>query len=168
LLHEIEEYPRPVIAAIEGYCLGGGLELAMACDLRIAGDGAVFGQPEVALNALPTWGGTFRLPRLVGVGRAVEMVVFDRRIDAREALGWGLVAEVVPAGQALSRARAVAEILQASTDAETVAQAKRLMGLGYGMPPRIAQQMEYLAELAQSTSPAFEEAFGSFGREAGS
>src|SRR6202011_1853329 len=83
---QVEELPYPVIAAIEGYCMGGGLELALAVDLRIAGSGAIFGLPEIKLSALPTGGATYRLPRVVGLGRAREMIQFGRTLDADEAM----------------------------------------------------------------------------------
>src|SRR5918999_43818 len=79
LFERLEEHPAAVIAAVEGYCLGGGFEMALACDLRIAGAGATFGMPEVALHALPTWGGTYRLARGVGGPRGQGIVLFGRR-----------------------------------------------------------------------------------------
>jgi len=110
LFSRIEALPFPTIAAIRGYCLGGGCELAMCCDLRVAGEGAKFGQPEVALGIIPAAGGTQRLPRLVGLGRAKDLVLTGRTIDAAEAERIGLVNRVVPddevldAGKALARA----------------------------------------------------------------
>lgn len=93
---EISAFPWPVIAGISGLCLGGGMELALACDIRIAADHAKFGQPEVNLGIIPGWGGTQRLPRLVGTGIARELIFTGRIIDAEEALSIGLVNEVVP------------------------------------------------------------------------
>jgi len=158
----IETHPCVVIAAIEGYCLGGGLELALACDYRIAGQGAVLGLPEVGLNALPSWGGTVRLPRVVGVGRAREIVLFGRRLDAAEALAWGLLARVVPEGEAASAALAFAREFAASTDRATVAVAKGLITHGVGAPPRTARHLEYLADLGQLASAALSEGVGRF------
>ena len=89
LMDELEAHPCLVVAAIEGFCLGGGLELALACDARIAGDGATFGLPEVGRDLLPTWGGHHRLSRVVGLGRAKEIVLLGRRLDAAEALACG-------------------------------------------------------------------------------
>jgi enoyl-CoA hydratase len=87
----IEALPLLVVAAVSGYALGGGLELAMAADLRVAGPGARFGQPEITLENLPGWGGTQRLPRLVGLGRATELILTGALIDARRAYDIGLV-----------------------------------------------------------------------------
>ncbi|MEJ2186528.1 MAG: enoyl-CoA hydratase-related protein [Gemmatimonadota bacterium] len=92
----IERLPKPVIAAVNGYALGGGLELALACHLRIAADNARFGLPEVTLGIIPGYGGTVRLPRLVGRGRALQMILTGAMIDANEALNIGLVNQVVP------------------------------------------------------------------------
>ncbi len=93
----VSAIPKPTIASIAGLALGGGCELALCCDLRIAADTARFGQPEVLLGLLPGAGGTQRLPRLIGVGRAKELIYSGRIIDAQEALAIGLVNRVVPA-----------------------------------------------------------------------
>jgi enoyl-CoA hydratase/carnithine racemase len=151
-----------VIAAIEGYCLGGGLEMALGCDLRIAGEGSTFGLPEVGVNALPSWGGTYRLARLIGLARAKQVTLFGRRLTAEEALDWGLVAEVVPRGGARARAIEIGQSL-ADLDRRTFARAKALMTAGYGVHGRVARQMEYLADDAQLSSAAFDEKFGGFG-----
>jgi enoyl-CoA hydratase/carnithine racemase len=103
--------PQPTLAAISGYCLGGGLELALATDFRIADESAVFGLPEVSLGILPSSGGTERLVRLVGTARAKELTLLRPRLDAREALAAGLVTEVVGAGGALERALELARSL---------------------------------------------------------
>jgi enoyl-CoA hydratase/carnithine racemase len=99
---------KPTVAAVHGYCLGGGLEIALACDLRIAADDAVFGFPEVRLGIIPGAGGTQRLPRLVGPGQALRLILTGQRIDAAEALRIGLVSEVVPRGELTDRALAYA------------------------------------------------------------
>jgi len=93
----IEEFPKPVIAKIEGYCLGGGHELALACDLRIASESSEFGQPEITLGLIPGGGGTQRLPRLIGEARAKELVFRGNRIGAEKAERWGLINRAVPA-----------------------------------------------------------------------
>ena len=99
----------PTIAAINGFALGGGCELALACDIRIAAENALFGFPEATLGILPGMGGTQRLPRLVGPGIAKELIFSGRRIDAEEARTFNLVNRVVPEGEALSAARELAE-----------------------------------------------------------
>jgi enoyl-CoA hydratase/carnithine racemase len=105
--------PMPTIAAIEGSALGGGLELALCCDLRIASERARLGLPEVRLAVTPSTGGTQRLPRIVGIARAKELLLTGRVIDAAEAARIGLVNEVVPAGQAVARAREIGEEIAA-------------------------------------------------------
>jgi enoyl-CoA hydratase len=103
-----ESLGKPVIAAINGFALGGGCELAMACTIRIAAEGARFGQPEVNLGILPGYGGTQRLPRLVGAGRALEMLLTGSPITAAEAFRIGLVNRVVPAPDLIADARRLA------------------------------------------------------------
>ena len=104
----IEAAPQPVIAAINGYALGGGCEIALACDIRLASETAVLGQPEVALGVPPGWGGTQRLPRVIGPGLARELIYTGRRVRAEEALRIGLVNAVYPPAELLERARALA------------------------------------------------------------
>src|SRR5438477_3695833 len=101
MLRRFETCGKPVIAAVNGYALGGGCELAMACHLRIASEAAKFGQPEVKLGIGPGYGGTVRLPRLVGRGRALELLLTGQMIDAQEAFRIGLVNRVVPAERLL-------------------------------------------------------------------
>jgi enoyl-CoA hydratase/carnithine racemase len=107
VLDLIENLGKPVVAAVNGFALGGGCETAMACTIRIAVDTAKFGQPEVALGLLPGGGGTQRLPRLVGKGRALQLILSGEMIDAREAYRIGLVNEVVPAAELIARAEAI-------------------------------------------------------------
>ena len=104
LFDRIEQSTKPVIAAINAVCLGGGMELAMACHIRIASDTARFGQPEVNLGVLPGWGGTARLPRIVGRSKAIELIATGDMIPAQEAARLGLVNKVVPAGQVVKTA----------------------------------------------------------------
>jgi enoyl-CoA hydratase len=109
LFAEIERFPRPTIAAINGYALGGGCELALACDLRIASDTAKFGQPELGLGIIPGAGATQRLPRIIGMGRAKHLILTGDIIDAKQALEIGLVSAVTPPGQLQIRARELAK-----------------------------------------------------------
>lgn len=109
----IENLGKPVIAAIGGFALGGGCELAMACTFRIAGEQATFGQPEVQLGLMPGFAGTQRLARLVGRARALDLALTGRRIPASEALAVGLVHRVVPADRVMAEARSLAETLAA-------------------------------------------------------
>jgi len=101
VFRRLERCGKPVVAAVNGFALGGGCELAMACHLRVAAEGARFGQPEVKLGIGPGYGGTVRLPRLVGRGRALELLLTGQMIDAQEALRIGLVNRVVPAERLL-------------------------------------------------------------------
>lgn len=107
-LDAVAAIPRFVIAAVSGYALGGGCELALACDYRIAGERAVFGQPEILLGIVPGGGGTQRLPRLVGPSRAKELMITGRQVKAEEALRIGLADEVVPNEELIDRSLAVA------------------------------------------------------------
>ena len=100
----IESFPLPVIAAVNGFALGGGCELAMSCDIRICSDNAMFGQPEVGLGITPGFGGTQRLPRIVGLGMAKQLLYTARNIDANEALRIGLVNAVLPQGELMDAA----------------------------------------------------------------
>lgn len=109
LFSAIEQAPKPVIAAVNGFALGGGMELAMACHLRVASENAKFGQPEVKLGLIPGYGGTQRLPRLVGRGRALELLLTGRMIDAATALAWGLVNRVVPLAELHGAVQGLAE-----------------------------------------------------------
>ena len=110
----IEKLPKPIVAAVNGFALGGGCELALACHLRIASTRARFGQPEVKLGILPGFGGTQRLPRLVGRGHAARLLLSGAQIPAEEALGIGLVNEVVEPERLLERAREVLEEILAN------------------------------------------------------
>ncbi len=108
VLRRIERFPKPVIAAVGGYALGGGCELALACHLRVASERARFGLPEVSLGIIPGYGGTIRLSRVVGLGRAVEMILTGDMVTARRAAEIGLANIVVPHAELLDRSRALA------------------------------------------------------------
>ena len=108
LFQQLEDFPRPTVAAVDGYALGGGLELALACDLRVGSRGAKVGLPEVTLGIIPGAGGTSRLQRLVGLGRARELVFTGRILEAEEACALGLFERLVEPGQALAEAQALA------------------------------------------------------------
>jgi enoyl-CoA hydratase/carnithine racemase len=112
-LDTLASVPRATIAAVNGYALGGGCELALACDLRIAADNAKFGQPEILLGIIPGGGGTQRLPRLVGPSRAKDIILTGRQVDAEEALRIGLADRVVPADEVIDSAIALAAELAA-------------------------------------------------------
>jgi enoyl-CoA hydratase len=108
LLRRMESFRQPIIAAVSGFCLGGGLDLALACSARVASDDAVFAHPGATLGIITGWGGTVRLPRLVGRGRALEMFVTGNRLTATEAFACGLVQRLVPREQLLNAALGLA------------------------------------------------------------
>ena len=114
VLDRIEASPKPFIAAVNGFALGGGCELAMACHLRIASENAKLGQPEVKLGIIPGYGGTQRLARLVGKGRALQLVMTGEQISAEQALKIGLVNEVVPLADLIPEAEAMAKKIAAN------------------------------------------------------
>lgn len=110
-MDRIERCSKPVIAVVNGYALGGGCELALACHIRIASTNAVFGQPEINLGIIPGWGGTYRLPRIVGEGRAMEILLTGRNVSAEEALQFGLVSKVVAPEELKVSAQELANLL---------------------------------------------------------
>jgi enoyl-CoA hydratase len=128
LTRAVELLPQPVIAAVNGYAFGGGCELAIACDIRLASENARFAQPEVSLGIPPGWGGTQRLPRLVGPGLAAEMIYTGRQVHAEEAHRIGLVNAVYPLDQLMSAAREMAAQIARNSPA-AVRASKNLIGL---------------------------------------
>jgi enoyl-CoA hydratase len=140
----IENLGKPVIAAINGFALGGGCELAMACTLRIAADSARIGQPEINLGLIPGYAGTQRLPRLVGKGKAMEMILTGAPIAADEALRIGLVNRVVPAASLMAEARALAAQLAA---AAPIAVRYIINAVNKGMEMPFAEACQYEATL---------------------
>ena len=153
---KIEECGKPVIAAINGYALGGGLELALACHLRIAADTAKFGQPEVKIGWIPGNGGTQRLPRLVGEARALELILTGNVIGAEEALAIGLVNRVVPRAELLPVVREIAGRIVASAP---VAVTAALAAVRNGLRMPLAAALDYEATqtaLVSSTEDARE------------
>lgn len=129
----LQRLGKPVIAAINGVCLGGGLELAMACHLRISGDRARFGQPEISLGIIPGWGGTQRLPRLIGKAKATEWILTGDVVTAQEAHRLGLVNQVVPQDQVLKAAKDLARKI-VSKGGVAVAEALKAIEAGLDQP----------------------------------
>lgn len=129
IFRKLDVLPKPVIAAVNGFALGGGCELAMACDIRLASDNALFGLPEVSLGVIPGYGGTQRLPRLIGEGRAKELTFTAGVIDANEAYRVGLVNHVYPAAELLDQAKKLARKMMKNAPL-SVAYAKLAIGQG--------------------------------------
>jgi enoyl-CoA hydratase/carnithine racemase len=147
---------QPIIAAIGGFALGGGLELALACDIRIASEDSQLGLTEVNLAIIPGGGGTQRLPRLVGRGKALEMILTGGRVDAGEALRIGLVERVVPAGEAFAAAQALARAL-AEKAPVALRYAKEAVVKGLGLPLDDGLRLENdLATLLRTTDDRVE------------
>lgn len=150
-----ETAPKPTIAAVNGFALGGGCELAMACHIRIASEAAKFGQPEVKLGIVPGYGGTQRLPRLVGKGRALQLLLTGDMIDAAEAYRIGLVNRIVPATELLDAARAMLRGIIAQGPL-AVAHCIEAVDRGLDMPldDAIALEASYFGLLSASTDKA--------------
>jgi len=140
---KIEASKKPVIAAINGICLGGGLEMAMACHIRVAGDRARIGQPEINLGIIPGWGGTQRLPRIVGPSKAAEMILTGDPITAQEAYRLGLVNKVVPMGDVLKEAKGLARKI-AGKSAVAIGCTMEAIERGRHLP--LAEAMEVVIE----------------------
>ncbi len=129
----LRQCPKPVIAAVEGYALGGGSELALACDMIVAAENALFGQPEINLGIMPGAGGTQQLLRAVGKYRAARLSLTGERIDARTAADWGLISELTAPGKALERAMEFARQIAAKSRPATLA-VKRALAAGQELP----------------------------------
>lgn len=143
LFRRLAELPVPVVAAIHGLALGGGLELALACDLRVAGESSKLGAPEVNYGLMPAYGGTQRLPRAVGVAKAKELIFTGAMVPAAEALRIGLVNKVVPAGQELRAARDLAHTIgQRAPKAVRAAKRAIVEGLERPLADGIARELE--------------------------
>jgi enoyl-CoA hydratase/carnithine racemase len=151
LYNRIDFFPVPTIAAIEGHCLGGGMELALACDLRVASETSRLGLPEVKLGVFPAGGGTERLPRLIGEARARELIYTGEPVDAREAWRLGLVNRLAPAGQALALAQELGRAI-ATQSGHTLRTVKTVLDRGLCMDLLTAQQVsiDAISELFQS------------------
>ncbi len=157
----VARLPQPTVSAIAGYCLGGGFELALATDFRVAEAGASFGLPEVGIGILPSSGGTLRLTRLLGTARAKQLILLGDRIDAEQARDLGLVTEVVAEGESLPRALALAERL-AALPPVAVALAKQVIDATPGASDDAALALERLAYAALAQTPEHRDATGSF------
>ena len=155
VFRRFETSPKPTLAAINGFALGGGCELAMACHIRIASDAAKFGQPEVKLGIVPGYGATQRLPRLVGKGRALQLLLTGEMIDAAEAYRIGLVNKVVPAAELLDASRAMLATILAQGPlavAHCIEAVDR--GLDLGLDDAIALEASYFGLLSASADKA--------------
>jgi len=140
-LRLIETMPKPSIAAINGFALGGGTEIALACDIRFASEKAVFGQPEILIGLIPGWGGTQRLPRLVGMGIAKEMILGGGQINAQRAYEIGLVNKVFSQDELLEETRKFARKLT-KLPAFALKMAKNAMNYGFDLPLDNANKLE--------------------------
>ena len=141
VFRKLETFPIPVIAAVNGFALGGGCEISMSCDIRICSDNAVFGQPEAGLGITPGFGGTQRLARLVGMGRAKEMIFTCDNVDAAEAYRIGLVNKVVAKEELMPTAKAMAAKI-ISKGSYAISVAKAAINNGYDMDIKNAVEME--------------------------
>lgn len=151
LFNKIEASSKPVIAAINAICLGGGNELAMSCHMRICSDRARFGQPEINLGIIPGWGGTQRLPRYVGKGKALELLLTGDMITAQEAARIGLVNKVVPAGDVIKEAKGLAKKLVAKSALPLAAILDAVSkGLEMDLADGLLYEADHFAKLCES------------------
>ncbi|MFQ5588598.1 MAG: enoyl-CoA hydratase-related protein [Nitrospiria bacterium] len=151
LFNKIEQMPKVVIAAITGYCLGGGMELAMACHLRVAGDRSRLGQPEINLGIIPGFGGTQRLPRIVGQAKAIELILSGDMINAEEAKRIGLVNKVVPEGEVLKQAMGLAKKLASKSRCALQATLKAVEeGMNEPLSIGLGREAQLFGEICQT------------------
>jgi enoyl-CoA hydratase/carnithine racemase len=151
LLNRIERFDKPVIAALNGSCFGGGLELAMACHMRVAASGIALGLPEINLGLIPGFGGTQRLQRIIGPSRAAEMILTGASVTSEEARALGLVNRVVPADQVTAQARALAAIITSKGRLATQAALRAIRtGLDSPLAEGLAREAELFGELCKT------------------
>jgi enoyl-CoA hydratase/carnithine racemase len=151
LLNRIERFDKPVIAALNGACLGGGLELAMACHIRIAAADISLGLPEIKLGLIPGFGGTQRLQRIIGPSKATELILTGETMMSEEALALGLVNRVVPAAELLPRALALAGLVTAKGRLATQAALRAIRtGLDCPLAEGLARESELFGELCET------------------
>jgi len=148
IFQQIEDFGKPVIAAVNGFALGGGCELSLACHLRYAADTAKFGQPEVGLGVIAGYGGTQRLPRLVGQGRALDLLLSGRLIDAETALSWGLVNGVFPLQNLMAEVGEIAQTISSKgPKALEHSLAAVLNGAGKSLTEGLAEEAEHFKQV---------------------
>src|SRR2546426_400240 len=151
LLNRIERFDKPVIAALNGACLGGGLELAMACHMRVAAAGTLLRLPEIKLGLIPGFGGTQRLPRIIGPSKAAELILTGETINSEEALTWGLVNRVVPPEEVLLTAQKLAGMIMAKGRLATQAALRAIRtGLDSPLAQGLAREAELFGELCET------------------
>ena len=150
LANTIEKSDKPVIAAVNGFALGGGSEIALACHIRVASDNAVFAQPEVKIGLLPGWGGTQRLPRIIGKGLANELIITGRNVDAQEALEIGLVNRVVSKEELINTCVDIAQLIIKNSP-NAISESIKLINLSSG-----TELTDGLSSEAKSFSELFE------------
>jgi len=147
----IENSPKPIIAAINGFALGGGCEIALACHIRFASKNAKFGQPEVKLGLIPGWGGTQRLPRIIGKGNALELIVGGHIIDSKEALRIGMINKVFEQGELINKTIAFANIVL-SNGSKSVAESIRCINIAsnYSLDEGLIKEVKAFSDLFES------------------
>lgn len=158
----LEELPCATIAAIEGFCFGGGLEIALACDARMASSSSQFGFPEITVGALPTGGGTVSAPRAIGLARARELMVFGERIDAQLALQWGLVGSLSAPGTVFDAARKRAEGYASKVEPGSISLLKQILLGSNEASARTGRAMAVLADSILLQRESFKAGVGSF------